>query len=102
VWNTHCSRVPSILAGTPAAAFGVSQVVGCLPFIMKANMHVFARCGEACTLTLRVPARGSFADVRAALLSKRPKLAAYDDLVSITAEEPAWYCTFPCSCTDRR
>lgn len=45
-------------------------------------MHIFARCGEVSTLTLTVPAKGSFADVRAALLAKRPKLAACDDLVS--------------------
>ena len=61
-------------------------------------MHIFARCGEACTLTLRVPADGSFADVRAALLSKRPKLAACDDLVGLTVNNPAWSantCTTP-------
>ena len=44
-------------------------------------MQLFARCGEGGTVTLAVPARGSFADVRTALLSKRPKLAACTDLV---------------------
>jgi hypothetical protein len=53
-------------------------------------MHIFARCGQACTLTLRVPADGSFADVRAALLSKRPKLAACEDLVGLSAKQLAW------------
>lgn len=43
-------------------------------------VQIFARCGEAGTLTLSVPAGGSFEDVRAALLRKRPKLTTCADL----------------------
>lgn len=44
-------------------------------------IQVFARCGETGTLTLSVPATGSFVDLRTALLSKRPMLATCTDLV---------------------
>jgi hypothetical protein len=58
-------------------------------------MHIFARCGQSCTLTLSVPANGSFADLRAALLAKRPRLAACDDLVGMDAADGAWCLTAP-------
>ena len=64
-------------------------------------MHIFARCGQACTLTLKVPADGSFADVRAALLSKRPKLAACDDLVGLTLNKLSWSGLLHNSCSSQ-
>lgn len=62
-------------------------------------MHIFARCGQANTLTLAVPANGSFADVRAALLRKQPKLMACSDLVSeFTLCVPALHTLCACPC----